>query len=439
MLIPSNKIILIDDSEEDLYKLSKIFHDNGIGCRCFKYDSLYNNPLTGVRVAFLDINLNGPTSDSARYQNLETTITNYISKENGCFVLVFWTSNTEWIKEFIDFVNRDENDVKKYIRPFYITFIDKSEFLDGSKDFTKKIEEIFDSPAIRILLEFEDQIQTGGWNAVANLINTIPSGDKWGDTQKFEQNCKDVFAAIACQSVGVENAKEDPDSAIKEAIIPIIEDNLRTAKSNIWKKFLTNLPGSSKQNPICFPDNFKVEQLNTVFHIDKVNPLEITHRGAVCPVNCTRSGSCDLFTDCFAMNYCDWFNTTFPGLAKNDRNNCTLIALELSAACDYANNKKRTNRYLLGVILPQYLRAKLELNKSRQGDYLLILPFDFEYEGGSVFMCFNMNFIFTLNVNNIQAVLQTPIFYLKKEMVDYVGSRFAQHASRLGTTYFSSL
>ena len=58
MLTESNRIIMVDDHEEDLLKLSNVFYNKGIGCKKFIYDSFYSNPLKGVRMLFLDINLN---------------------------------------------------------------------------------------------------------------------------------------------------------------------------------------------------------------------------------------------------------------------------------------------------------------------------------------------------------------------------------------------
>ena len=436
MLLPSNRIILVDDNENDLTKLSTVFYENGIGCRKLKYDSMYNEPLTGVRIAFFDINLGGYADETSRNANLKSAISSYISKDNGCFILVFWTSRIEWIDSFIDFINRDEDEMKAYIHPYHITHIDKSEFLDRRKSLQDKLEEIYNLPSVKILFEFENLILEESWNTLTRLVDIIPHEEKWGDSSLFEQNCKSVFASIACQNSGFNNAKENPDRSIKEAIIPMLDDGLRKSDKILWKEFLTNLSNASRQDAISFPKDFSVERLNTVFHIDNTHPTEKKHRGAICAVNCTKNKSCDIFIDCFSINYCEWFNITLPKLTKEDRNNCRLICLELSASCDFTNNKKRTIRYLLGVICPQNLREKLESNKSSIGDYLLILPFDFEYNDANIFLCFNMNYIFTLNQDNESVVLQEPLFYLKKEIVDYIGNRFAQHSSRIGITSF---
>lgn len=53
-MIENNRIIIIDDSEEDLATLRKVFYDHGIGCKGFVYDDFNfpKQPLKGVRFAF---------------------------------------------------------------------------------------------------------------------------------------------------------------------------------------------------------------------------------------------------------------------------------------------------------------------------------------------------------------------------------------------------
>lgn len=54
-MIENNRIIIVDDADEDLQKLSDAFHKYGIGCKTFRYDGFNfpDTPLKGVRFAFL--------------------------------------------------------------------------------------------------------------------------------------------------------------------------------------------------------------------------------------------------------------------------------------------------------------------------------------------------------------------------------------------------
>ena len=116
-MIENNRIIIVDDIENDLYQLRDTFYKKGIGCRSFLYDGFTfpNTPLKGVRFAFFDINLKHANQDADIYATLKEAITKYISYDNGPFVLVFWSKNTDKISGFSQFVNRTNDDFKNKI------------------------------------------------------------------------------------------------------------------------------------------------------------------------------------------------------------------------------------------------------------------------------------------------------------------------------------
>lgn len=430
MIKAVNKILLVDDSMEDLERLSIVFNENGIGCRKMEYDPFYSEPLTGVRIAFFDINLSaggGGISDGSRNATLQDAIKRYISIKNESYVLVFWTNNPSWIGDFMQYINRTSNDEIK--KPFYITYIDKNDFIDPQKRYDEKIDQILNTPAIKCLMQYDDLLSNISWKVMSQMINLLSEGRAWGETNTFEEDCKRMFASIAQQTMGVPHAKENPDLAINEATMPVIEDILRKNSTGVWREFLLeSLNGKS----VSFPDNFRVERLNTIFHIDSVGPFYRTDRGAVCPINCTDKMPCDLFLNHFGLNYCEWFNLSTLG--KQDRKEASLIGLELSAACDYSNNKKRTNRYLLGVLIPAHCRNNIK--QSNFGDYSLILPYDFEFGNEKKTLYFNLNYIFTVSHGDDVSFIQEPLFRLKKETVDFIGEKFAHHSSRIGISSF---
>ena len=131
-MLVSNRIIVIDDNLDDLNAICSIFHKNGIGCRGFEYDpfSLPEEPMTGIRFVFIDMNLN-PAGGGDIKSSLKDAIRHFISVENGPYILIFWTNRVEEIDEFITFVNRDDDDVKLKLKPLHISHIDKNEFLES--------------------------------------------------------------------------------------------------------------------------------------------------------------------------------------------------------------------------------------------------------------------------------------------------------------------
>lgn len=453
MFRESNKIIMIDDQEEHLHRLSSVFHNRGIGCKTLVYDPLYNNPLTGVRVLFMDINLNGATSESQRNSVLKDAIKLYIGEDNGPFILIFWTSNRGWKDSFIAYVNRepsaqesqeelkDELEAMLNYNPYFISVIDKTEFLDQSTNLEAKIDNIFNTPTVKALLDFESVMSDAVWEVLSEIINIIPKGTDWGGVETFDNNAKNVFAKIAISTLGFKIAKGDPDLAIKEAIIPVFQHKTVCERTNIWKNYLDNLANAGRAQEIIPPEEFNDGILNSIFHLNN-NCTTGTERGAVCSVNIEDEDGNDLFLDKFGLEYNVWFNKVLNKYNREDRESSKLIAIEFSPACDYSQNKPRTNKYILGVITP-YAVFKNKMTdengnilKNNIGDNIYIIPHQFVFNGQNIILCLNLNYTFTLSKSLSKKMLSAPLFGFKKEIMDMVGNKYANHISRIGITAF---
>ena len=432
MFKESNRIVLIDDNTRDLEQLSKVFYDNGIGCKTLRYDSFYNNPLKGIKILFLDINLNGAQSDQQRNSTLRDAIIHYVHEDNGPFVLVLWTNNIQWIDNFKVFVNRsvDADLFKRF--PYYLTCIDKNEFYDKQKKLEEKIKNIFNKSIVSTLLDFEESLSLSASKTISQIISIIPKGESWGDDTVFHNNLQKVFSTIAVQTAGYTNAKDNPDRAIKEAIIPILANAFIQEEQVVWGEVLNDLQLSTKQKDIAFPEGFNEARLNSIFHIDN-NISNKNDRGAVYPLLFDLKTTA--FYDKFGFDFKDWFSCSFPDVTKEERDQSQLVCVEFSAACDYSQNKRRTNKYLLGELLPVSSLEKIE-ESQKKGDFLLLLPYKFEIKGKEQIIAFNLNFTFTIDPSAITHTLGKPLFCFKKEMMDLIGSKYANHISRIGITSF---
>ena len=423
MFTESNRIVLIDDDQADLDQLSQIFITEGIGCKTFLYDTFYNNPLTGVRFLFLDINLNAAQTDQQRGATVRDTLIHYIHESNGPFILIFWTTHIEWVNNLKEHINRnvDEEILKR--NPVYITNIDKSEFINKNDELKEKVKNIFATPLVSALFDFEEKMSSAINQTMSQIIDIIPKGNIWGDNETFDKNAQKVFSSIAVQTLGYKNAKETPDAAIKEAMVPIFNHAFMNDSELLWKNVLQNLQESTRQSDISFPDDFNVAKLNHIFHMS-----------AICPVLLDIVDNGEFFQK-FGYNYSDWFSYSFPNVTPEERALSQLICVEFSAACDHSQRKKRTNKYLLGAILPVSAYDKLDNNKSK-GDYILLLPSKFEINQEHKAIALNLNFSFTIDVSLQEQTLGMPLFCLKKEIMDMIGNLYANHISRIGITSF---
>lgn len=430
-MIENNRIIIVDDIEDDLNQLRQVFYKHGIGCKGFVYDGFTfpEQPLKDVRFAFFDIHLN-PSGDIN--STLKDAILHYISTENGPYVLVFWSSHVDDISKFKSFVNRTDDEFKQKLKPILLTSIDKAEFLDGKKSLSEKVDSILSSDLVKCIVKFDESVILSARETLDRILNIIPFTDEWGESAGYNERCQAVFSKMAEAIYGWSNAKECPDAAIKEGIIPVFKHILLHNDDTYWKEYLMPLHGA-KKGSLSFPEGFSVEKLNTILHIDDHEIQKQTRctRGAVCMFSDNDFEK--VFQELFDIGYCDWFSRTFPGMGKY-KEESKLIAIEFSAACDFSQNKKRTNKYILGVLCPSGLAKELDDKPKGKGDYTFLFPFCFEFNGKPMTIGVNLNYTFTLPTGS--AVLEQPSFVLTKETMDMLGHKYASHVSRIGITYF---
>lgn len=433
-MIENNRIIIVDDVEEDLQKLSKVFYNHGIGCRAFPYDGFTfpDTPLKGVRFAFFDIHLDQSPENTALFSTLKNTISKYISEENGIYVLIFWSNRKDLVPEFIEFVNRTDDSFKANLKPIALEVLDKNEFIDPDSDLETKLNAILSNDIVECLIKFDEAVLLAATQTLDKILSIIPFTDQWGKTDQFSSDCKAVFSKIAEASFGFTQAQRNPDTAIKEAITPVFESILKQNDDSCWKKFLTPLRVARNSSELKFPISVSTAKLNSIFHIDNYNigHRDKTERGALCFIKDDKI--CEVFNNILRIDFPDWFNRTFPGLNREDRQLSKVIAIEISAACDYAQAKKRTNKYVLGAIIPEECISRL--NTEKTGEYLFVIPFSFEIEGKNYKIGLNLNYTMVESKNLL--FLDAPILILKKEIMDLIGSKYANHISRLGITCF---
>jgi hypothetical protein len=442
MFKPQNKIIIVDDVKKDLDRLSKVFYDNGIGCKTFEYDSFEKPKLKDVRVAFFDININpsGGSSKNQIFNSVANAIEQYISIDNGLFALIFWTSKPEMVEEIKKFIQREKTDFPK---PFFINHIAKEEVT--TENLTNKLKQVLNEETLKLLFSFEEEVSIAANKTINQIYDIIPKDKKWGENILFKINFEKVFSKIAISTLGKEHAKENPEKAINESLLPIHNYNLiqNIGKEN-WKSFLTSI----NKNNLNYPVTFEEGKLNSIFHIEKrtgiINEKEI--RGSVINIDKRKLNTLKKLK---INNFDKWVEKIIPfnndkdplkhakieEIKTNVYSNVELIAIELSAACDYSQKKERINKYILGLIVPKFDQKKASIDKVyRSESSYHIGGCDFNFDGSDFQIWLNLNFVFGTTTNDKR--FGDVKFILKKEMMDMIGNKYASHVSRIGITSF---
>jgi len=445
-----NKIIIVDDRQDELDTLTRAFLGNGIGCRPLLYDNAYFEPLSNIRIAFFDLNIgekivddSGKTTEeteklnSGVYNDLAVAINQYIAKDNGPFALIFWTKNKKIIQGFIKYMQNPERGFTDSPFPIVINCIDKDEFINANNEnnLSEKLLEVLNLEEIKFLFNFETKAIEAAEKTINKLYKIIPKDGNWGENKILFDNLGKILSKIAASTLGFEHSKENPNKAVYEGLLPILNSEIINAESDVnWKKILAPLYAGR----IVSPDDIIQRKVNSVFHIEPLDP-DKGKRGSVIKLE---KFDKKILESLNIYDFNEWFDKLFPfksnavGLVKKRfiRRFSKLIAIELSAACDYSNQKPRINKYVLGFLTPCFdIKNEIASSQRIESSYHL---------GGCEFHLDDHNFQIWLNLNFVfGAKSDDPrfgesLFIMKKEIMDMLGNKYASHVSRIGITSF---
>jgi hypothetical protein len=447
-----NKIIIVDDSPKELDTLSKAFLNNGIGCRPFQYDNAYFTPLKNIRIAFFDINLGEKTVDdsgktpeeaeklnSGVYNDLAIALNQYIAKDNGPFALIFWTKNKKIIDGFKKYLQNPERGFSDTAFPIFIGCIDKDEFITATNEsnLSEKLIEVLNNEKIRFLFDFESKVKEAGEKTINKLYDIIPKDEKWGESFVLFDNLGKILSKIAASTLGFEHSKVNPNKAVYEGLLPLLNSAIINSDSEVnWEIILNTLYSAANCKQIVSPDDLIQRKVNTVYHIESFAG-EKDVRGNVIEIDKTKP---DLLKTFNIDDITLWFNKLLPfksdkkALKRQVREGSRLIAIEFSAACDFSNKKERINKYVLGFLTPCF-NIKDDINHEQRIESSYHLGnCDFHLNNDDFQIWLNLNFVFGTKRDDPR--LGNSLFVLKKEIMDMLGNKYASHISRIGITSF---
>lgn len=435
MLRENNSIIVVDDSKTDLERIARVFNTHGIGCKTIQYDvmSLPEKPLDGVKIAFFDINLQNSGDENAMFATLFDAIKHFIPIKNRTFILAFWTTNVNDIEKFKIFANREGNK-GQIANPIKIIPMDKNSFGENDDSLSPFVDTIVDNPLVKCLFSVNDELAEAADVSLSNITSLIKVEEEWGKHENFEKRFKEVFAKIAWASHGYQNGHTDPDRAIKDVLAPIFGYELCNNGKKTWEEYLQiSEKNKSFFNSISIDDI--APYLNAILHINP-NVYEPNQRGCVR----TFKNDEDYFKNRFGYGTVTWLNDHLLGNHYKIKEQYQVVAMEISAACDYAHEKKRTHRYVIGLICTEndYNSIK-DLNKDRKtklGENVYFPDLYFVHDKTIMSIIFDLNMLISEEECDLFKTLHEPLFAFKDEFVNAVGSRYAAHSTRMGFTSF---
>lgn len=440
MFLPNNEIIVVDDDQQSLDDISRVFNKHGISCRTIRYDGLLpiDEPLLGVKIAFLDINFAVDGSQNAVAAKMAQVIKDCISVNNNPFVLVFWTTTQdEDIKPYVDYLKRPDVvcELPKVMKIFSLC---KTDFIGNDDDLEQKLNDITNDALINCLYSFSSVVKHISEEAFNELVGLVEFEEEWGNHDQYEEDLKKFFSNLAIDTYGKKNGKAHPDNAIMEVMSSVFMYRLMNSNSNAFHGFL-DLNNVPYYHVFEFPDDSISAKLNSMIHID-TNPSDYKKRGAVIEIGFLNNKSVrNSFRHKFDKDVYSWIRERFQ-IDDVYPLDCRLVAVEISALCDYTNDRPRSHRYLLGILCEfeewNHHVDVLEQNDRFLGDAIYKMDFDFYYEGEDSILIWHLGYIFNDEQVGPAQIFGNVLFTLKTEAVNAISLKFANYMSRFGYNHF---
>lgn len=344
-MFSANRIVAIDDEREYLDSMCQALHALGVPCIPIFYpDGIPSDEthlLQNVRVAFCDLHLI-PGMQHKREVNFAAIgdlLTRMTTISKSPILLVLWTAYPE-----------DADALKTYLaerygesQPIAILALNKADF-EGSliSNLPVAIREKLESiPQLCALYDWEDDVASAASACVGALLRLA---DTNGDALKGSLD--KLLSLLAQAATGKQLAAENPGSALQEVLVPLLADKLSHLPDDAQRldRWKTAMP-SAVDRKNCLADLSRSALINTALNVMRTNgdPISGRVRGAVIKIDCP-----SIFMYRFSSSQADVLQKFF----LRDTAKYRWVAIQVEAACDFANQKSPCIPYVLAVEVP---------------------------------------------------------------------------------------
>jgi hypothetical protein len=441
------RVLIVDDDEDEVLDLVRALWKKRI-------PALYLNPsdldsierpfgkLTGIRLAFLDMDIIGGGVDSkSKVSALANFLRNVVDVSNGPYVAVAWTKHTWLVQEMDSYIFS----VKDVAKPIALVTIAKDECrspADGVFDLAalsaRIDEQIQAAGPLRLLQAWEQcSIQAasevvGELSAIASDTRTVPAD--W--RQAWRQNLLRVMHTCGKEFVG-EPGMSGGAAAYKafcHSLIPLHADKLERGVS-APDPDLSAITGDlldEESKADCGPE--AKARINSMLHCS-FDDLGSPQAGSVYLTK-SEQGLSSLLPD---------VGVTIRSLiAKGQRkaeeyeevvleasSKVTPVLVEASPSCDHVQGRLIVPRLIGGFIAPAEV-AKL-FKSSRPASFWELGPLWLSVDGkesATYALVLNCLLVTTCEFPKLRAL--TAIFRIRSQAFSTLQACFASHAARPG-------
>ena len=459
-------LIVLDDERDELWAVTQGLGTCGLPAIPHLIDAgkLVREPpekYAGVRFLFTDLHVLG--GGATKLEQHVAALAKFIQTlmKPTCYVLIFWS-------KYQDEVVDAQKLLSKYLPTEYAPFAyetlakedaknaaDQDENVAGpaSVDLCRQIKEIVDRyPQLKAIMNWEASVSKAAVETTNRLVASISKKTKDGECSFTDHaSVRAVLARMAQEALGLPHAPNAPTKGLTLALIPILQDLLERT-NDAGSKELRSFLSIADESPITLPHAGLNSLLNDFFIHAESADVPALDRGSVIRLSDEYLTNAEGFSRDIGLSdiagdwkesICREFVSNWKEKVAADRDNIkktlatnSVYAVELSADCDYAQNKQRTQRFMLALFVPSEQVRPTFYSKSKDSwanESIYSTP---EITLGSI--CGRLLIscrVFIAKPHGI-AVEGEAVTRLRKDVIDEISHVYTSHMRRPGKIAF---
>jgi hypothetical protein len=434
MKLPLNgRVVIIDDMINEAQPLIKILSKRRIPFNYYKgtdYDEFPENPNENkLRTLFLDLNIFELNKDTKTVISaLDPILRTFVPDYPNPYLLIIWSKQSNEYQEALEKYFETHLRTKK---PAKIIFLQKNDYFDFDTTLgwlpqagaIEKIEADLNSKLDQIslltnLITWENIVHQKASDTLSEFATFCPFDKNW------DQNSKAIMFQLAKAVVGADNISTlNDEQKLSKAFLNVNSLLAEKIESEVNSLRLGSVNGiidkAHEKDPKIdsVPDSVKAA-INSKLHI-LVKPFV--------PKEVEQGNLYILPKDVTLVERIVWpkiFSPENPNKLEEIRNEATLVQLDITPACDYAQDKNYA-RLLLGVLI------KPENGKYFKTQYYSKTPI---FNINDEIMCIIFDFRQILSCSREELIAQnlTPLFKFRKEICTDIQAQLSNQVNRPG-------
>lgn len=469
MIGTSCPVLVLDDVRQELWEISHGLSVCGLPVMPHlivngRLERVPNSPHEGVRILFTDLHLLG--SLHIKPEQYISVLVNIIRQlvSPSTYLIVFWSAYPEDAEDaWNHLVSRLKAVGADNLIPFAYRVLDKTDVKNISDEDEKisteamtrvidSINDIFnDFPQLKTLMQWESCASRAASATSNELIGKL---DKGGIPFTDCDAVKATLKRMSQEAIGLPHAPNAPTKGVYQALSPIAQDWLsHEAEKGALDEFLDLKSKTSTALPNVIAGKPKLATLLNDFFIhteqSNIKPFE---RGALIRISPTflngeyfglvhniglAENSKD-WQEAICLEFCLQFSQKDDAAKTHDKsliNEKNIYVIELSADCDYAQDKARSHRFLLALFVPNAnLKNFYSKSKNSYANEAIYSTPEITLDGieGKLLISCRI-FISRPNRKNIPG---SPVTRIRQEVLSEIAHHYATHMRRPGKIAF---